>query len=318
MVLPLVPVMPVNSTRSSGLRIEIPRRGGQRRAGRAPLRSMARPANPAGRGNSLTTAQRTSRHRLLANWRPSTRDPGNAKNKKSFPTRRESYSRPATSSAGQLRRKRSAERHAGQHLAERHRRELNLHHVRARTESAVPGGGSWLRARPSRLHFHRQPGGRRFLQHRAQRHPAEDPAPSGPPGVSALRSKKAAGPTSRDVSAEAEASAWTGGGVTEDTAVDRRRRSRTAPTPSIGINRLASAIAGRLPRASLRDRRSGKILGNIQHPQRRHGHFAKHRRGHRTAIARRAAGGVVQRHRDHDLRIGHRRETQETRVVVCV
>ncbi len=75
--------------------IEVAARRWPARGGRAPLRSKGR-RNPAGFGNSLTTAHAPRPSASWANLRPSTRDPANAKNKKSFSTRRESYSSPAT------------------------------------------------------------------------------------------------------------------------------------------------------------------------------------------------------------------------------
>ena len=87
MVLPLVPVMPVRTRRSSGhgknsaTRVPAP-------AGRARPESMA--GEISGPGNSLTTASAPRSRADAAYLRPSAREPGKAKKRKPGWMRRES------------------------------------------------------------------------------------------------------------------------------------------------------------------------------------------------------------------------------------
>ena len=69
------------------------------------------------RADSLTTAIAPRATASCANWRPSARLPGNAKNRNPGSTRRESYSSPVTSVVGKLRRKRLAQLHAREYFA---------------------------------------------------------------------------------------------------------------------------------------------------------------------------------------------------------
>ena len=172
-----------------GVPVEIARSRGQRVAAVLDLDPW-RPGNSAGRGDSLAIASAPCASASCANWRPSTRDPANAKNTKPFPTRRESYSRPATSrsaSAGV-----SASRSvtpASSSLSFIARTEPEP--VREDAEEFRVAGPGCAPARSRALP--RETGRGRFLQHGPQRlprnraHAARQTSPHS-------RSKKAAGP----------------------------------------------------------------------------------------------------------------------------
>jgi hypothetical protein len=59
-----------------------------------------------------------------------------------------------------------------------------------------------------------------------------------------------------------------------------------------------------------------QVLRNVQHPKSRRCYLAEYGSGNWPAESSGATGGALQGDQDHDLRIRHRRETEEARIVM--
>ena len=260
MVLPLVPVMPVSPQALVRLAVEIARRQRQRLPAVLHLDPGGGEEDPApgpGASDSLATATAPRASASCANWRPSARLPGKAKNRKSRPTRRESYSRPSIVHAGKLRRERLLQPHAREYLAQ----VICANWTRMRSPSMQNC------ARRRRLHAghaaavrqHRQTLGRRLRQHRPHGLASEIRALSGQGFGFAAPPASSSSPSSRIF-----------GLVRSATSATSRPRSAVRGLPAFGR------------RSCVR-----QVLGHVQHAQRLGGHCVEHRRRRRAAESRR-------------------------------